>query len=91
MTTNPEETFYVGICQNLYREVALKTNDYKLRGDRIDYDNTNWDNVMIKNRHYTPLDLLHMFVKYLENSNGPQHLIDECNSYLVEDTIYEVS
>jgi hypothetical protein len=92
MTTNPEETFHIGVYQNLFREVELKTSNYELDDGIIDCSNTNWDNVMLNNRHYTPLDLLQIFAKYLENNNGPKHLIDECNSYMMIDhTDYEIN
>lgn len=44
---------------------------------------------MMNNRYYTPLDLLNMFIKYLENNNGSKHIINECKSYIEEDFNYE--
>ena len=46
-------------------------------------------NNMLINRHYTPLDLLNIFVKYLENNNGSKYIIDECKSYIEESINYE--
>lgn len=46
-------------------------------------------NEMMCNRYYTPLDLLNMFIKYLENNNGSKHIINECKSYIEEDFNYE--
>ena len=89
MITKPEETFDLTIYQTLRREVQVLTNDYELDGEVFDISNTDWDNVMLKNRYYTPYELLLIFRIYLENHKGPQYLIDECNSYLVDDTNYE--
>ena len=57
---------------------------------KLDISNTGdiYDEMMY-NRHYTPLDLLNIFIKYLENNNGSKHIIDECKSYIEEDFSYE--
>ena len=58
---------------------------------KLDISNTGdiYDEMMY-NRHYTPLDLLNMFIKYLENNNGSKHIIDECKSYVEENFSYEI-
>ena len=78
---------YVTVHQTLRRTELIKTDDYE--GDYFDTNNTDWAKAFTLNRHYTALELIRIFQKYLENNNGSKYLIEECKSFSEEDINYE--
>ena len=88
----PIQSFDVSAYQTLSRELELETDKYEWDGENYDLSEVNWDITMLNQRHYTPLDLIRMFRKYLENDKGNhKHIIDECLAWEECETWYETS
>ena len=89
-TSKPKESFDVTIYQTLSRDVELETDKYTFDEDGYNLDDIDWDSEMLKQRHYTPIELLHMFRKYLENDKAKhKYIIDECLAWEEIKTQYE--
>jgi len=66
--------------------------------DPDDTSDTNWAEEWKENNHYTPLQLIELFKKYLENdlnrfgdtkdSKRLKHLIEECSDWVEDETEY---
>lgn len=66
--------------------------------DPDDTSDTNWNNEYHENDHYTPLQLIELFKKYLENDLNRmsevknekriKHLIEECSDWIEDDVEY---
>ena len=66
--------------------------------DPDDTSDTNWGNEYHDNEHYTPLQLIELFKKHLENElirmgevknkRRIEHLIEECSNWKEDDTEY---
>lgn len=89
----PIISFDVTTYQTLSRELELETDKYNWDGENYDLSEINWDTEMLNQRHYTPLDLIRMFRKYLEEdrSHNHKHIIDECLAWEECETWYETS
>lgn len=108
----PEAEFDVTCSQTLSKTVKIFTNNYISQGsveldeegnkvfDRWnDTSNTDWSNEYHINDHYTPLQLIELFQKYLlDEVNGScttnktntylNWLISECNHWTEDETEY---
>ena len=93
--------FEVTCSQSLSKTVTVSTDNYipGYYGEDDDTYNTNWGEEYHDNDHYTPLQLIELFKKHLENvivcGNLPQnmvkrykHLINECDGWTDDDTEY---
>ena len=69
--------------------------------DEPDTSNTNWEEEYHDNDHYTPLQLIELFRKHLEDelSNGElpnnrinkyKHLIEECENWTEDEVTYDM-
>lgn len=98
----PERKFQVTVCQALSKSgIEVLTNDYNPEYEEetgitySDTSETDWKEVYHENDYHTPLQLIGLFKKYLEDDmeNIPEnkrtwykHLIQECEDW-VEDEI----
>ena len=108
---NEEEEFKVMCCQSLSKSnIPVFTTDYDEVVDK-DYDdegnifydtfyettNTDWKAAYEENEHYTPLQLINLFKRYLEDmlnntelaSTEPsvlKNLIEECEGWVDDET-----
>jgi hypothetical protein len=100
----PEKEFEVCITQTLSKSVKVTTNDY-IPDEGVDDDghyyfdtdtsDTDWDEVYSESNHYTPLQLIEKFKKYLEielaiagntkDKKKLEHLIEECDNWCMDD------
>ena len=106
---NEEKEFSVTCCQALSKTVPVFTDGYTAIAEReydgegwvtlLDYDtsNVNWKNTYRDNNHYTPIQLIELFQKYLlDEVNGTNtvsrnpsylhHIITECNNWTEDET-----
>lgn len=98
----PERKFQVTVCQTLSKSgIEVLTNDYNPEYEEethitySDTSETDWKEAYHENDYHTPLQLIGLFKKYLEDDmeNTPEnkrtwykHLIQECEDW-VEDEI----
>ena len=109
----PEKEFEITCCQTLSRTANVYTNNY-IPGccgcdyedgvavgwhDEDDTSDTNWADEYHDNDHYTPIQLISLFRKHLEEElnnsdisqnriNKYKHLIEECDSWTEDETEY---
>lgn len=92
----PEESFDVCVSQSLSKSVSVETDNYFLEDGVPDTSDTNWEEVYEED-HYTPLQLINIFKRYLESevnhtetvSKEPsflKHLISECSDWNDDET-----
>ena len=108
----PEKEFEVTCCQTLSKTTSVITNNYipgatwvecedgmTIGGqDPDDTSGINWGEEYHENDHYTPLQLITLFKKYLENDLNRmgevknekriKHLIEECEEWTEDETEY---
>lgn len=98
----PKKDLDVAVSQSLSKNITINTNLYYPEFDdsgecNVDGEETNWGEVYEEN-HYTPLELIQMFKKHLQEElfrfgntidrYKYQHIIEECDNWIVDD--YEV-
>ena len=106
-----EIEFDVTCSQTLSKTSTVFTNDYIATSEKewdgemwfndvdIDTSNTNWEEEYHGNDHYTPIQLIELFQKFLlDEVNGSNtvnrstkylnHLITECNNWVEDETEY---
>lgn len=103
MNNKEEKEFQCLCCQTLSKPSPVFTSDYTplYEEECGDYDtsNVNWGNEYHDNNHYTPIQLIALFRKFLEvelkKSNIPdnrinlyKHLIEECYDWTEDETTY---
>ena len=104
----PEKEFDVVCSQTLSKNDSVFTNGYDYiedydpeDGGYVSYDTINviWSEEWHDNDHYTPLQLIELFQKYLldevngsctvnKNTNYLNHLISECEGWTEDETDY---
>lgn len=107
----PERKFNITCSQSLSKTTDVLTDDYGSTMEKefdgeavvpvVEYDttNTNWAAEYHLNDHYTPIQLIELFQKYLlDEVNGSctvsksneylNHLISECNNWTEDETEY---
>lgn len=101
----PESDFKVSACQTLEKTVEVTTDNYCLYKDEEngslveDTENTDWKEVFEENEHFTPLQLIALFKRYLQNrldgsiavsdaKDYLEYIIDECNDWLEVETSF---
>lgn len=107
----PDAIEFEMLCsQTLSKQLEVSTADYfsmhiedeverkeSSLGFYADTSDTDWKEAFVKNRHYTPLELLQLFKKYLEEQirsdmcpqhvvNRYNHLIKECSNWTEDDS-----
>ena len=106
----PEREFDVLCSQSLSKTATVFTQNYTPITEReydgetyfdvTDYDtsNTDWGDEYHENDHYTPIQLIELFQKYLldevngsctvnKNNDYLNHLISECNNWTEDETM----
>lgn len=103
----PERDFDVVISQTLSKSTVATTTNYRYSewveedemGKRLeremDTSDTDWEEAYSESDHYTPLQLIEEFKKYLEielaragdtkDKKKLEHLIDECDNWCMDD------
>lgn len=79
--------FKVKMYQTLRRVELIEVDNHD--EDNFNTNDTDWTKAFTLNRHYTALELIEIFKKYLENNNGSKYLIEECKSFSEENIKYE--
>ena len=96
----PQQKFNVYVSQSLSKDSFILSNDYNLDEDNMpDTSFTCWVEEYKKSDHYTPLQLIGLFSRFLkkkletaETKNKKhfyEHLIEECNGWVEDETIIE--
>ena len=106
----PEKDFEVTVYQSLRKNTTITTSDYieekciepenGLYEVVENTENTNWKEEYSENEHYTPLQLINLFKRYLEGELGGtariskfpsylKHLVEECDNWVEEDFYIE--
>lgn len=103
----PKKEFDVFISQTLSKTTNVTTNDYKVDfaydGEPddayadVDTSETNWKEAYNDNNHYTPLELINILKKYLEEAIVNQsdktvirrmrNIIAECDNWTEDDLL----
>lgn len=95
----PIETFDVCVSSTLSKAVYVNTNDYTLDDDYYDTFDTNWIEAYSNDGHYTPIQLIQLFKKYLQSNLDKvnltkktfyKHLIEECESWVEDELVITV-
>lgn len=91
-TEYPEIEFTVTCSQSLSKTVEVTTNSYSIDScvephndiceKDIDTSDTNWEEVYHDNDLHTPIQLLALFKKFLEDELNNTHTISHSPSYL---------
>lgn len=69
----PEKDFDLIVCQTLSKQVDVTTSDYNPEYDEedgsifCDTSETSWKEVYADNKHYTPLELIGLFGRYIDD------------------------
>ena len=100
---NQEKEFGVTCSQSLSKTVSVKTDQYVVEydgdGPYINTSETIWEEEYHDNDHYTPIQLIELFQKFLlDEVNGSNtvsrnpkylnHIITECNNWTEDETEY---
>ena len=106
----PEKDFNVTVYQSLKKNTTVTTNNYIeercIEPENGFYEvienteNINWSDEYSDNEHYTPLQLINLFKRYLESELGDtvriskfpsylKHLVKECDNWVEEDFYIE--
>lgn len=103
MNNKKEKEFQCLCCQTLSKSVPVFTDEYTLLPSEevtdIDTSGIAWASVYHDNDHYTPIQLIALFRKFLEvelkKSNIPdnrinlyKHLIEECYDWIEDEIEY---
>lgn len=95
----PDRKFSVTCSQSLSKQVDVVTSNYTIQEDDqeqwIDTSGTNWNEEYHASKHYTPLELIGLFKKVLQNcleigcfyksEKHTQHLMAECENWVEDD------
>ena len=99
----PEEEFDITVTQTLSKTLTVATDNYRYieeadedgRYVEYDTDETDWEDVYAED-HHTPEQLIALFKRFLERKDEEeipdsirQHLIKECEDWIVEEQSIE--
>ena len=96
----PEEMDFCVTCsQSLSKTVVLKSSNYIPTSIGVDTTNTDWGVEYENNEYHTPLQLISLFKRYLQdeiehsgiavrNEDHMRRLMEECDNWIDDDTEY---
>ena len=83
----PEKDFELSVCQVLSKDVTVTTDDYNPEYDdetgdvSADTSDTNWTEAY-NTDHFTPLQLIDLFKRYLEDELSHKGAVSKAPSYI---------